>query len=552
MKKIVLILSLAGVLSACNGFLDMTPRDSISDKVMWANTESAEYAVNSIYSYAYDIYASWPSAVGMTEAFTDEFKYGSYVNFAYCLIPSQVAYGGTNLTNSFVDVYLGCWDSLYDAIRRTNEAIFNLHTLGTALPQADKDRLEGELRLMRGWLYFELVKRYKDVIIYDEDLTQIAVDKELSTEAKGWEFIAGDLNYAVSVLPEKAAAKGRLDKGVALALITRAMLYAGDYDAVIEAADSLEELGYALMPDYAAAFTTPIQSGNTEAILQYSFSYADNVTHEFDFYYAPGGDYQLVGQQGGGYGTPTQEMVESYELAAGGFPDWTPWHSSTTAEPPYAQLEPRFHATILYNGSSWKERKIEPFVGGTDGWCQWAKEPQPQGRTTTGYYLRKFVDETHDLSQRSQSTQHFILLRYGEVLLNKAEACFRKGDTQAANDAVKAVRSRVGLPYSNKSGDALWQAIRQERRIELAFEGQWYWDLRRWGDAVENYPVGLNNYQVHGLKIEPTAVEGQYLYTYVSVDDKDRNFPQKMLNRFPLPDSELNSNALVKQYPEWN
>ena len=552
MKKIVLILSLAGVRSACNGFLDMTPRDSISDKVMWANTESAEYAVNSIYSYAYDIYASWPSAVGMTEAFTDEFKYGSYVNFAYCLIPSQVAYGGTNLTNSFVDVYLGCWDSLYDAIRRTNEAIFNLHTLGTALPQADKDRLEGELRLMRGWLYFELVKRYKDVIIYDEDLTQIAVDKELSTEAKGWEFIAGDLNYAVSVLPEKAAAKGRLDKGVALALITRAMLYAGDYDAVIEAADSLEELGYALMPDYAAAFTTPIQSGNTEAILQYSFSYADNVTHEFDFYYAPGGDYQLVGQQGGGYGTPTQEMVESYELAAGGFPDWTPWHSSTTAEPPYAQLEPRFHATILYNGSSWKERKIEPFVGGTDGWCQWAKEPQPQGRTTTGYYLRKFVDETHDLSQRSQSTQHFILLRYGEVLLNKAEACFRKGDTQAANDAVKAVRSRVGLPYSNKSGDALWQAIRQERRIELAFEGQWYWDLRRWGDAVENYPVGLNNYQVHGLKIEPTAVEGQYLYTYVSVDDKDRNFPQKMLNRFPLPDSELNSNALVKQYPEWN
>ena len=552
MKKIAVILSLVGVLSACNKFLDMTPRDSISDKVMWANTQSAEFAVNSIYSYAYDIYASWPSSVGMTEAFTDEFKYGSYVNFAYCLIPSQVAYGGTNLTNSFVDVYLGCWGSLYNAIRRTNEALYNLHTLGKGLPEADQARLEGELRLMRGWLYFELVKRYKDVIIYDEDLTQIAVNKALSTEADGWKFIADDLNYAVSVLPEKAAAKGRLDKGVALALITRAMLYAGDYDAVIAAADSLKELGYSLMPDYATAFTTPIQAGNTEAILQYSFSYADNVTHEFDFYYAPGGDYKLVGQQGGGYGTPTQEMVESYELAAGGFPDWTPWHSSTTAEPPYAQLEPRFHATVLYNGAPWKGRTIEPFVGGTDGWCQWNKEPQPQGRTTTGYYLRKFVDETHDLSLRSQSIQHFILLRYGEVLLNKAEACFRKGDTEGANDAVRAIRSRVGLPYSNKSGDALWQAIRQERRIELAFEGQWYWDLRRWGDAAESYPVGLNNYQVHGLKIEPTAVDGQYLYTYVSVDDKDRNFPQKMLNRFPIPDAELNSNASVQQYPEWN
>ena len=552
MKKILYLLPLLGVLASCNAYLDMTPKDSISDKVMWATVESAEYAVNSIYSYAYDIYAAWPSSVGMTEAFTDEFKYGSYVNFAYCLIPSQVAYGGTNLTNSFVDVYLGCWDELYNAIRRTNEAIDNLHNLGKDLPEADQLRLEGELRLMRGWLYFELVKRYKDVILYDEDLTQIAVDKPLSTEDQGWAFIWEDLHYAAGVLPEKSAAGGRLDKAAALALISRAMLYAGEWDKVIEAADELEGLGYSLMPSYADVFTVPIHGGNTESILQYSFSYADNVTHEFDYYYAPGGDYKLVGQQGGGYGTPTQEMVESYELASGGFPDWTPWHSSTTAEPPYAQLEPRFQATILYNGAVWKDRTIAPFVGGTDGWCTWNKEPQPQGRTTTGYYLRKFVDETHDLSQRVQSTQHFVLLRYGEALLNKAEACFRSGDSDGANAAVREIRQRAGLPYSNKSGDALWQAIRQERRIELAFEGQWYWDLRRWGDAVENYPVGLNNYQVHGLKIETTAVAGQYLYTYVSVDDKDRNFPQKMLKRFPIPDGELNSNALVEQYPEWN
>lgn len=552
MKKILYLISLLGVLVSCNAYLDMTPTDSISDKVMWASTESAEYAVNAIYAYSYNIYADWPSSVGMTEAFTDEFKYGSYVNFAYCLIPSQVAYGGTNLTNSFVSVYLGCWSSLYAAIRRTNEAISNLHTQGAGLPQEDQVRLEGELRLMRGWLYFELVKRYKDVILYDEDLTQIAVDKALSTEKQGWEFIWKDLDYAASVLPQKSAAKGRLDKGVALALITRAMLYAGEYEKVITAADALSELGYSLMPSYADVFTVPIQSGNTESILQYSFSYADNVTHEFDYYYSPGGDYKLVGQQGGGYGTPTQEMVESYELATGGYPDWTPWHSSTTAEPPYKLLEPRFQATILYNGASWKNRTIEPFVGGTDGWCTWNKEPQPQGRTTTGYYLRKGVDETHDLSKRVQSTQHFALLRYGEVLLNKAEACYRNGDAAGANAAVRAIRSRVGLPYSDKSGDALWQAIRQERRIELAFEGLWYWDLRRWGDAVEDYPVGLNNYQVHGLKIETTAVAGQYLYTYVSVDDKDRNFPSKMLNRFPIPDGELNSNALVEQYPEWN
>ncbi len=547
MKKIIIVLSLCCVLAACNDYLDMTPRDSISDKVMWATTESAEYAVNSIYSYAYDIFASWPSQVGMTEAFTDELKYGSYVNFAYCYIPSRVAYGGADLTANFVSVYLGCWSSLYSAIRRTNEAISNLKSLGGGLDQTSQVRLQAELRLMRGWLYFELMKRYKEVIIYDEDLSKISIDKALSTEEEGWDFVLQDLQYAADNLPEKAMAKGRLDKGAAYALISRSMLYAERWGEVITAVDALEELGYGLLDDYASVFTV---SGNKESILQYNFSYSDAVYHEFDFYYTPGGDYKLVDQQGGGYGTPTQEMVESYELATGGFPDWSPWHGATTAEPPYAQLEPRFQATILYNGASWKGRTIEPYVGGTDGWCQWNKEPQPQGRTTTGYYLRKWVDEGHNLLERTQSTQHFVLLRYGEALLNKAEACYHRNDPAGANAAIRAIRSRVGLPYTDRSGVALWQAIRQERRIELAFEGLWYWDLRRWGEAAEVYPTGLNSYQVHGLKIEPTAVDGEFLYTYVSVDDNDRNFPAKMY-RFPMPESEMSSNSLVEQYPEW-
>ena len=161
------------------------------------------------------------------------------------------------------------------------------------------------------------------------------------------------------------------------------------------------------------------------------------------------------------------------------------------------------------------------------------------------------MDESHNLAERSQSVQHFVLIRYAEVLLNKAEACYRKGDTEGANAAVKAIRGRVGLPYTSKSGDALWKAIRQERRVELAFEDHWYWDLRRWKEAAEDWPTGLNNYQVHGLKIESTAVAGQYKYTYVSVDDRDRNFPSKMY-RFPIPDGELNSNPLVNQYPEWD
>lgn len=548
----IILLAAAGLTGvSCNSLLDLTPRDRVSDIVMFSDVQSAEYAVNDIVSYTYNIFASWPSSVGLTEAFTDQLKYGSYVNFAYALIPSQVAYGGTNLTTNFVDVYLGCWGSLYSAIRRTNEAINNLHELGTNLPEADVTRLEGELLLMRGWLYFELVKRYKEVILYDEDLSQIVPDKALSTEEDGWNFIEQDLKDAAARLPLRSAAAGRLDKGVAYAVTSRAMLYAGRNQAVVDAVDSLTALGYQLETNYADAFTKSLAAGNKETIFQYSWSYSDNITHSFDFYYTPGGDYALAEQIGGGYGTPTQEMVESYELATGGKPDWTAWHSTTTVDPPYALLEPRFQATILYNGAAWKGRTIEPYVGGIDGFCTWNREPQPNGRTTTGYYLRKMVDETHDISKRAESIQHFVVLRYGESLLNKAEACYKLADYPGANNCVRAIRARAGLPYTDLSGEALWNAIRQERKIELAYEGHWYWDLRRWGDADKAYPQGLNGYQVHGLKIEKDPDTGVFTYNYVSVDDQDRNFPAKMY-RFPLPESEINSNKLVEQYPEWN
>ena len=550
MKKIILLASAVAMLSAtaCNKLLDLTPRDSISDKVMWADVSSAEYAVNSVYSYIYDIYVTYPCVAGMTDALTDQIKYGSYLYNSMCFIPSEIAYGGSTLTANYVDVYMGAWGSLYGALRRTNEAIYNLHTLGTNLSEADRIRLEAELRLVRGWLYFELVKRYKEIIIYDEDLTAIVKDKAVSPEADGWKAVKDDLAFAEQTLPEKANARGRLDKGAAYALATRALLYAKDYAGVIAAADAVKSLGYSLESDYASVFA----GGGTESILQYNFSYADNVMQSFDFYYSPGGDFARVGQQGGAYATPTQEMVESYELATGGFPDWSPWHGTTTETPPYKLLEPRFQASILYNGATWKGRTIEPYVGGLDGWAEWRKETQPLGRTTTGYYLRKGVDENHDFAGRdaSKGTQPAVILRYGEVLLNKAEACYRTNDPAGANAAVKEIRSRVGLPYTDLSGDDLWAAIRQERRVELAFEGLWYWDLRRWEDSAKPYPTGLNGYQVHGLRIAPGAVSGQFEYSYVSVDDKDRNFPQKMY-RFPMPSSELNSNALVEQYAEW-
>lgn len=552
MKKIIAGLFLMGAslgFTSCNDFLDMTPTNSVSDKGVWTSVTTAEYAVNYIYSYVYDV-AVAQCVAGMTESLTDQMKYGSYNYNSLCFIPSEIAYGGSTLTANYVDVYLGYWGSWYTAIRRTNEGIYSLHKYGT-LSQEDATRLETEMRFVRGYLYFDLMKRYKEVIIYDEDITSITENKALSTEEEGWNYIETDLKYAASNLPKKENANGRANCGMAYAFLTRAMLYAERWDVVKSAAEEVEKLGYTLEDNYADVCMKDLKDGNKEAILQYAFDIAADVTHSFDYYYTPGGDYTMNGQSGGGYGTPTQEMVEAYEYADGsGFPDWSAWHAEgVTQTPPYEDLEPRFQATILYNGAAWKGRTIESYIGGNDGFCIWNKEQEHKGRTTTGYYLRKLVDETHDVIAVTDSKQPNTIIRYGEVLLNKAEACYHLNDAAGANAAIKAIRARVNLPYSDKSSDKLWAAIRQERKVELAYEGLWYWDLRRWKDAAKQYPEGLNGYQVHGLKIEKQA-NGDFTYTYVSVDDKDRTFPEKMY-RFPLPSNELSSNALVTQYPEW-
>ena len=545
MKKIIAVLSAALLLVACKGVLDLTPTSSVSSRTMWENTANAEYSVNYLFTFFWN-YNAYPTQLGLTESLTDELKYTSYNFNAMAYVPSYISYGGTTVTAQTYDVYLGKWGSLYTNIREANEALSYLYTYGQ-MSDGDKTRLAAEIRLVRGFLYFELVKRYKDVIIYDEHLEKISKDMALSTEEAAWDFVQADLDFAAANLPARSAAHGRMDKGMAYGLLTRAMLYAKRYDAVKAAADKVTELGYGLETSYADAIAKSLAAGNNEAILQYTFDYSNGITHSFDATYTPGGDFAVNDMKGGAYAVPTQEMVESYELATGGFPDWSRWHGSSTDTPPYALLEPRFQASILYNGCSWKDRTLEPFVGGTDGWATWKTDKEPKGRTVTGYYLRKNVDEDFDVTS-SGSGHPFTFLRYAEVLLNRAEACYNTSDPEGANAAVRAVRARVGLPYTDKSGEALWKAIVQERKVELAFEGQRYWDLRRWEVADKAYPEGLSAYQQHGLKIEK---EGEnFRYSYVSVDDQDRSFTPR-LYRFPIPESELSSNAKVEQYDEW-
>lgn len=543
MKKYIFKAALIGMValsfSSCKKYLDMTPTSAASDKLVWSKVEYAELAINSFYhdlNY-FGNFSTGQSIAGMTDGFTDAFKYSSMTYNANMYIPNEIAYGGSVLTPNYAAVYLGNWSTVYDQVRRVNEALSNLKKYG-AFPEAETNRLEAEIRFFRAQLYFDLVKRYKEVIIYNEDLSKIQKNTALNTEAQGWDFVQADLNFAAQHLVKSNNPNGRVTSGAAYALLSRAMLYAERWEAAKIAGAKVLEMGYELTGNYADAFKT----GSTEAILQYSYNKA-SFTHSFDATYAPGGDRKGAGAMG----TPTQEMVESYELkTVGGFPDWSAWHSTsgTTDEPPYANLEPRFQASVLYNGASWKGRKIEPFIDGKDGWASWKDDAVPAGRTVTGYFLRKMLDENIDLS-KDGSTQPWTAFRLGEVLLNYAEACYHSSAPVEANAAVRKVRKRVGLPYSDKSGTALMAAIMQERKVELAFEGYYYWDMKRWKLAES----ALTGKRVHGLKIEKEGTA--FKYTYVDCDKQDRNFPAKMY-RIPLPTSEITNNTAVKQFPEWN
>ena len=533
-------------LSSCNDFLDINPTDKATKKIVWENPAYAEMVINHYYANIPDLgpYSSYQCAAGLTEGLTDELKYGNMNYNSLCFIPNEISYGGVVLSPNYVDVYMGVWGQTYESIRRVNESLADL--AAAKFSDADKKRFEGELRFFRGMFYFELLKRYGQAIIYKNDLSQISTNKALDSEADCWKFVYDDLKFAAENLPVNTSATGRLTSGAAWALMSRAMLYAKNWAAVKEAGDAIFAMGYSLTATYPEAF----KSGNSEAIFQYTYDATSNIIHHFDSYYAPGGDHTLAGltSNTGGYGTPTQDMVEEYEKATGGKPDWTPWHvaGGTTTTPPYDQLEPRFKATILYNGAAWRDRTIEPFVGGADGWSQWQVEPKADGRTTTGYYLRKLVDEKHDYAVLQASTQPFIAFRLAEVYLNYAEACFRLGDNTKAMEYINKVRTRVSLPnVSGLSGDELFAAIRHERKVELAFEGLYYWDMRRWNLATTQ----LTGVRRHGLKVEKQA-NGTFKYTYVNVDNENLNFPAKM-NRLPLPTSEINNNKEVSQFAEW-
>ena len=545
-KYLIVTIIMGLSFTSCNDFLDPDPTDRLSEKLFWQNEESTDLYLNSFYPYlsSYGNFGTSQFNNGLlTEGMTDMLKYGSYsagvgnanrIVFNPYFVTADQSQG------------LVIWTTSYERIRRVNEFLSSMSKYSTYNEDTNK-RYEAQIRFIRAFLYYQLLLRTTTVIIFDK--LPDGNSKPLSPESDCWDFVEQDLDYAIQNLPVQwdATRSGRITKGAALAMKSRAMLLAKRWEKARAAASeviNLQDNGslvYELNKDYKNAFKSYFDNGNKESILEFRYKLPAPY-HSFDRDFAPGGDWA----NNGGSACPTQEMVEEYELATGGKADWSKWHSKTTETPPYSLLEPRFHASVLYNGASWKNRKIETFVDGKDGYIDYGFQANTNGKTTTGYYLRKYLDESIADISTTYSAQPWIEIRLAEVYLNLAEACAMLGSTydKDANNAIRTIRERVKLPYTDLTGEELMKAIRHERKVELAYEGFYYWDLRRWrmADSI------LDGARFHGLKITQSGTT--LTYEYIDCDKEDRKFPERFYN-FPIPTTEIANNLAISQINLW-
>lgn len=419
--------------------------------------------------------------------------------------------------------------------------------------------LRQEVRFLRAYYHFELMKRYGEIPIITKTLTEEdALLVPRSSIEDCIEFIEKECDAVKDsvvvdwVTISKAEEMGRVTKGVVLALKSRLLLYAASplYNrnndiekwkkAAAAAYDVVTMNKYSLQSMYRLLFTPPLSYSSSEIIF-YRLSAASNIIETLNY---------PIGTENGQSGTcPTQNLVDAYEMKSDG--SKFDWNNPIHAANPYNDRDPRMAATILYNGAKWNGDTIKSYVGGKDG-------IDKKEASKTGYYLKKYLVENLDLTQGQTSVHSWILFRYGETLLNYAEAMNEaygpdddNGYGKTARYAINEIRGAVGsrridvrMPAVTvekaSTKEQFRDIVKHERRIELAFEGHRFWDVRRWTKQADNADgtdaqkgLGL---PVYGVRIEKISKD---TYTYAVFKVEDRNYDKKML-WYPIPQSEIN------------
>lgn len=457
---------------------------------------------------------------------------------------------GNNYNAANADIIIqNFWNDNYALIRQTNTFLAGVDASNFDI--GIKRTFQAEARFLRALFYFELYRFYRGVplITKAQDLNDPeAYRVKRNTDQETIDFIVKEFTDVTADLPLEWTGdnRGRADKGAALGLKARALLYvaslkndAGLFTQAAAAAKSVIDLGrYALHPNYARMYFDK-GATNKEFIFYFNKTPSNAATYgsatrgPMDW-----ADWGLTNApvSGGAWGgaMPSQNLVDEFELTDGKLPVQSPLYNP---QDPYKNRDPRFYASFYYQGCTFKGVPLEFFVGG--------KDYNVNGFTTSGYFIKKCVDENiPDYYAFQAAAQSYLdpLLRYADVLLMYAEAQNETGKTEEARLYLNQVRARPGVNMpavpASLSQAQMRDQIRHERHVELVFEESRFHDLRRWGIAPAE-----SSGPVWGAKITKGA-NGALTYDRQVLET--RSFDPKY-TLFPIPQDEINKNSQLTQ-----
>jgi hypothetical protein len=585
MKKISIIFFVFVfiLLSACDeSILGTKPTSNFVDQDVWSNIELVQQYVNDIYRKN-----SW--GWNQTSIRVDEAR-------------SYTSGNDFNVNNMIINpdnAGWGNWNGLYGTIRTCNiflESIDKFSSNTTVDGVSLKDRLKGEVTFFRAWYYAQLINYFGGVPIIK---TSYKLTDDFTVPRDSYEdcvkFICDDCDLAASLLPLMNTKDnyGRITKGAALALKSRVLLYAasdlhnttrfsdfpnpellgyvgGDrtqrWQAAKNAAKAVMDLGiYSLYKPNPAS--TGEATKNYEDLFVSKQSVEDIFVRFFSASVGLGVDAGQIwpcGWNGLERNGAINELIDAYEMA-----DGTIFSRTNPAQElePYKNRDPRFYATMLYEGAKLRPRPSN-LVGydpvgvlqvGT--WEKWDKITNSikyvygldgrysivyaGGYNNTGTSMLKYIDRNTDLKVSSAVDLTWRYIRYTEIILNYAEACIGLGQDAEARTYINMIRKKAAMPDITESGEALKTHYRNERRIELVFEDHRFFDVRRWLIGSEAY------HDVHGVevvyKLNPDHTTAT-IPTITPVTIMTGSWEDKGYF-FPIARGEINKNPKLIQNP---
>ena len=524
--------------TSCSDFLDRYPTEELSDGSFWKTKTDAEMAVS-------DIYRCLPNWDIDEDINSDNAVHG-------------IKWANGNVSKGVYDPADQGWSEDYGYIRRCNLVLQKLEEM--ELSQSDKEPIAGQAYFFRGYIYFELIRKFGDVPYIDQPLKLTDVeDITRTSKDEIYTKIMADFDKAFSYLPEEwpATQWARITKGAAMAMKARAALYFGNWETAATAAKSVMDLNKYDLYDkentgkYQELFWEKTD-GCEEIILAVQYNAPDKTNYLIG--------WECFPTKGWGGLNPTQSLVDAFEDSEGAPISKSKIYSEKN---PFANRDPRLEVNVLHDGEEMYgvTIKVAPLKSsGSTGIAQHGDA------TATGYYQQKWLDPSIDPQSAGwEMGKDWVTIRYAEVLLTYAEA---KNEVSPLDDsafeAVNQVRRRVGMPELQKTDatkptycatqDDLRQRIRNEWRVEFALEGgKRQWDIRRWGIAkdVLNAPFLGIKYKMVDDAVNADPKDGGKVCVLYEGDNvklagsryEDHNYI------YPIPQSEIDLNPKLTQNP---